>query len=218
MKTPRLVPPLRPAACVKTAALLALLSLLSACQQNPVLGTPKPVNPRLGGMNPGETYTVVNCPNISGTTCTINLVATAPTDGSNQCQVTLDSAVSLPKTLTTLVWKLQATDTTYEYRFRNAVLPEPAGYGVRLIDNLMYVAPATSSASIPMQPISMQPISMQPIWVQQVQQPDEVLFSRIQRDWPPRISAYDVYLEYRAKGARDWTRCNTYDPVIINRE
>ncbi len=208
MKTGRSEPSFRPGLVVKTVAALALLSLLAACQQNPVPSTPKPVNPRLGGMNPGETYTVVNCPNISGTTCTINLVATAPTDGSNQCQVTLDAAVSLPKTLATLVWKLQASDTTHEYRFRNAVLPEPAGYGVRLIDNLMYVAPAAGSASTP----------MQPIWVQQVQMPDEVLFSRIQRDWPPRISAYDVYLEYRAKGARDWTRCNTYDPIIINRE
>lgn len=208
MKTLPSRPVHRRAPFVKTAALLALLGLLSACQQTPVLGTPKPVNPRLGGMNPGETYTVVDCPNISGTTCTINVVATAPTDGSNQCQVTLDSAVSLPRTMATLVWKLTASDATHEYRFRSAVLPEPPGYGVRLIDNLMYVPPPASGASSP----------MQPIWVQQVQNPDEVLFSRIQRDWPPRISAYDVYLEYRVKGARDWTKCNTYDPVVINRE
>lgn len=203
---PLLPSPLR---LLKTAAAaLAVLGLLSACQHVPVTGAPTPVNPRLGGMNPNETYTVVNCQNISGTTCTINVVATAPIDGSNQCQVNLDSAVSLPRDMATLVWQLQATDATHEYRFRGAGPADPPGYGVRLIDNLMYVPPPVGSASAP----------MQPIWVQQLQQPDMVRFERVVRGWPPRISAYDVYLEYRLKGARDWTSCNTYDPIIINRE
>ena len=207
MKTARPEPSFRPGLVVKTVAGLALLSLLAACQQNPVLSAPKSANPRLGGMHPGETYTVVDCPNLSGTTCTITVVAAAPTGGGAVCHVSLDSAVSLPKTLTTLVWNLQPSDATYEYRFRSAIAPEPAGYGVRLIDNLMYVPP-TGGTSTP----------MQPIWVQQVQRADKVQFERIQRAWPPRISAYDVYLEYRVKGARDWTPCNTYDPIVINRE
>jgi hypothetical protein len=38
------------------------------------------------------------------------------------------------------------------------------------------------------------------------------------RTWPPRISAYDIFLEYRAIGARDWTACETWDPIIISRD
>jgi hypothetical protein len=208
MKNPSPQLSFRPGAVVKAVAGLALLSVLAACQQNPVVGAPQPVNPRLGGMNPGETYTVVNCPNLQGTVCTINVVAVAPPAGGDQCTVAMDGAVSLPKTLTTLRWQLQASDATHEYRFRGAGPADPPGYGVRLIDNLMYVPPPTGSASAP----------MQPIWVQQQQLPELVQFERIVRAWPPRISAYDVYLEYRLKGARDWTACNTWDPVVINRD
>ncbi len=208
MKTPGPFPPCPPAPFVKTAAVLALLGVLSACQQNPVMGTPAPVNPRLGGMNPGETYTVVDCPNLQGTVCTINVVAIAPPGGGDACTVNMASAVSLPAALSTLRWQLQASDATHEYRFRGAGPTDPPGYGVRLIDNLMYVPPPAASASSP----------MQPIWVQQLQQPEMVQFERVVRAWPPRISAYDVYLDYRLKGARDWTACKTWDPIVISRE
>lgn len=208
MNHPRPLPARRAARLLKPAAALALLGLLVACQQNPVVGTPAPPNPRLGGMNPGETYTVVDCPNLSGTTCTINVVAVAPPGGGDQCTVNMASAVSLPRNLTLLRWQLQESDATHEYRFRGAGPTDPPGFGVHLIDDLVYVPPPSPSASSP----------MQPIWAQTQSLPGLVEFQRYARSWPPRISAYDVYLDYRLKGAREWTACKTWDPIIINRD
>ena len=56
------------------------------------------------------------------------------------------------------------------------------------------------------------------IWEHQIDEPLRVQMERKVRDWPPRISAYDVYLQYQAKGAKDWTACKTWDPIIVNRD
>jgi hypothetical protein len=120
----------------------------------------------------------------------------------------MDAAVSVPKTTSTLRWELTASAGGFNYRFREPVPPEKPGFGVHLIDNQMYVAAAASAPSGP----------MQPIWVHQQAQPQLVQMERVVRDWPPRISAYDVYLEYQAAGAKSWTACKTWDPIVINRE
>ena len=45
-----------------------------------------------------------------------------------------------------------------------------------------------------------------------------VQLDRNVRTWPPPISAYDIFLEYRPVGGRDWTACETWDPIVINRD
>ena len=208
MKTPifRLRTVLAPAAA-------ALVALLSACQRSPEPASAvaaKAPPTLLGGLQPGDTVTVTNCSEPQPGTCSIAVVATAPASGSGDaCTVAVASAVSLPKTTATLRWVLQESDTTHNYRFRAAAGGEKPGFGVHLIDNLVYApAPPASAASSP----------MLPIWAAQVEQAGLVELSRTVRDWPPRISAYDVYLEYQAKGAKDWTACKTWDPIVINRD
>lgn len=210
-----LFPPVpRPA---RLAAAVAVLALLSACQKGPEpaaapasAAAAKVPPTRLGGLQPGDTVTVTNCAEPEAGVCVINLVATAPAGGTGDaCNVSMAEAVSLPRATGTLRWVLQESDAAYNYRFRAPAGTEPPGFGVHLIDNLMYApSPPASAASSP----------MQPIWVHQVEQPGMVQMSRTVRDWPPRISAYDVYLEYQAKGAREWTKCKTWDPLIINRD
>jgi hypothetical protein len=198
---------------------VATLMLLVACQKSPEPGAAPAPAPAvaarasiglLGGLQPGDTVTVTNCTEPQPGLCSIAVVATAPAGGSGDgCTVAMAEAVSLPKTAGTLRWVLQGADAGYSYRFRAAAGTEKPGFGVHLIDNLMYApAPPASAASSP----------MQPIWVTQVAQPGQVEMSRTVRAWPPRISAYDIYLEYQAKGARDWTACKTWDPIIINHD
>lgn len=211
-------PPLlfRAALC---ATALATLTVLSACQKSPERAAAPAAAPAAalkapiglrGGLQPGDTVTVINCTEPQPGVCSIAMIATAPAGGSGDaCTVAMAAAVSLPKTTGTLRWVLQESDAGYNYRFRAAAGTEVPGFGVHLIDNLMYVpAPPASAASSP----------MQPIWVHQVEQPLLVQMERLVRDWPPRISAYDVYLEYQAKGAKDWTACKTWDPIIINHD
>lgn len=204
--TPR--PLFRPVLCTTA---LAALALLSACQKSsePAAALKAPIGLR-GGLQPGDTVTVVNCSEPQPGVCSIAVVATAPPGGTGDaCTVAMAAAVSLPKATGTLRWVLQDSDAGYNYRFRAAAGTEPPGFGVHLIDNLMYApAPPASAASSP----------MQPIWVHQLGEPLLVQMERLVRDWPPRISAYDVYLEYQAKGAKDWTACKTWDPIIINHD
>ena len=199
-----------------SALTLGLALALAACQQAPTApgAAPPPGNPKLGGMRPGETYTVVDCPVMNGTktTCTIPLEVIPPASGiGSQCTVNLANAASLPKSLTQLQWKAAPPNgSTFEVRFRHA-LPDGQGpFGVDLTDDLVY-APA-SNATIP----------MADIWVPVPPGTDRTLvqFNRNHnlRTWPPRISAYDIFLEYRASGARDWTSCDTWDPIIISRD
>lgn len=199
------------------ATAAAVLVLMSACQKSPEpAAAPAPATavqakPVLkGGLQPGDTVTVTNCAEPQAGVCVINVVATAPAGGTGDaCNVAMAEAVSLPRATGTLRWLLQESDAGYNYRFRAPAGSEPPGFGVHLIDNLMYApSPPASAASSP----------MQPIWVHQVEQPGMVEMSRTVRDWPPRISAYDVYLEYQAKGAKGWTACKTWDPIIINHE
>lgn len=196
----------------------AAAAALAACQKAPeaapapaAASAPSPVaaasQPKiiLGGLQPGDTVTVSNCLEPQPGVCSIGVVATAPAGGSGDaCTVTVASAVSLPKTTATLRWQLTENDANYSYRFRAASGNEKPGFGIFLIDNDMY-APNASGP-------------MQPIWATQVQQPLQVEMSRTVRLWPPRISAYNVYLEYQAKGATAWTACKTWDPIIISRD
>ncbi|RVU43316.1 hypothetical protein [Rubrivivax rivuli] len=192
-------------------------ALLAACQKAPEAAPEKAPAPAeakpppviLGGLQPGDTVTVTDCPATQPGVCVIGLTATAPAGGSGDaCTVVMNAAVSVPRTTNTLRWQLTAGDANFNYRFREAAAGEPPGFGVHLIDNLMYVA---ASASAPASP-------MQPIWVPQQAQPQLVQMERVVRDWPPRISAYDVYLEYQAQGAKSWTPCKTWDPIVISRE
>ena len=196
------------AACCVAAAMLAACqkSPESAPTQTPAFAVPAPVT-ILGGLQPGDTVSVVNCSEPQPGTCSIAVVATAPAGGTGDgCTVAVASAVSLPKTTATLRWQLQTSDTTHNFRFRAAAGTEKPGFGVRLIDNDIYAPePAASSP-------------MRPIWVPQVTEPGLVEMSRTVRSWPPRISAYDLYLDYQAKGAKDWTACKTWDPIIVNRD
>jgi hypothetical protein len=215
MKTP-VIPHTRLVICLAAAA------LISACQKSPApAAAPSAASAAStaaltaqrslrGGLQPGDTVTVTNCAEPQPGVCTIAVVATAPAGGTGEaCNVVMAEAVSLPRTTSTLRWALQGSDAGYNYRFRAAAGTEPPGFGVHLIDNLMYApAPPASAASSP----------MQPIWVHQLEQPQLVQMERLVRDWPPRISAYDVYLEYQAKGAKDWTACKTWDPIIINHD
>jgi hypothetical protein len=209
-RTPR--PLLRPALCITA---LAALLVLAACQKSPepaaapAAAAKAPVGLR-GGLQPGDTVTVTNCTESQPGVCRIAVVATAPAGGTGDaCTVVMAEAVSVPRTTGTLRWELVPGDANYDYRFRAAAGTEAPGFGVHLIDNLMYApSPPASAASSP----------MQPIWVHQLEQPLLVQMERLVRDWPPRISAYDVYLEYQAKGARAWTACKTWDPIVINHD
>ena len=214
MKTPAPFTRLMLAVAVAVGA----ATTLAACQKAPeaasasaaasapvAVDAARPPNTILGGLQPGDTVTVTNCQQPQPGVCSIGVVATAPAGGSGDaCTVTLASAVSLPTSTATLRWQLTENDTNYSYRFRAAAGNEKPGFGVYLIDNFMY-APAASGP-------------MQPIWATQVQQPGQVEMSRTVRQWPPRISAYNVYLEYQAKGATVWTACKTWDPIIISRD
>ena len=214
MNTHPLAPFRRFASRASCAAALAALALLSACQKRPepaAAPVAAQAPPSLkGGLQPGDTVTVVNCNEAQPGVCVIGVTATAPAGGTgNACTVVMNAAVSLPKTTSTLRWELVASDASYNYRFRAPTGTEPPGFGVHLIDNLMYApAPPASAASSP----------MQPIWEHQIDEPLRVQMERKVRDWPPRISAYDVYLQYQAKGAKDWTACKTWDPIIVNRD
>ena len=202
------------------ATAVAALTVLSACQKSPeTVAAPSTAVPAkapvtiLGGLQPGDTVTVTNCIQPQPGLCSIAVLATAPAGGSGDaCTVAVASAVSLPKTTGTLRWVLQQGDANFDYRFRAAAGTEKAGFGVHIIDNLIY-APAPPASAAP--PASS---PMQPIWVTQVAQPGQVEMSRTVREWPPRISAYDVYLEYQGKGASGWTACKTWDPIIISRD
>lgn len=220
MKTPPSHPPLSHPQHPHTARASRLglaavaLAALSACQKAPEAAPAAKTPPvLLGGLQPGDTVTVVNCTEPQPGVCTIAVVVTAPPGGSGDaCTVAMASAVSLPRTTATLRWQLRPSDANYNYRFREGAAGQ--GFGVHLIDNLMY-DPASEAASAPA-PAASSP--MRPIWVPQVGQPDLVEMARVVRIWPPRISAYDVFLDYQAKGSEGWTACKTWDPIVINHE
>lgn len=209
-----------PPLTVRSALCVVALAGLGACQAPPTMSGPSAgaaagsaiaVNsPRLGLSDTAVIY-INPCVESPAGVCSIPITAIAPANGTgNVCDVAVASGVSLARSTVTLRWVLQPTSGDFEFRFRSAIPPgDKPGFGIRLRDNDSYQPEGVPPGANP----------MKPIWQPQTAQPQLVEMARTVRQWPPRMSAYDVYLEYKPKGiSRDWTACRTWDPIIVNRD
>lgn len=181
---------------------MATVGLLSACAAVPRSAE----NTRLQtkGMKDGTVYTLTTCPLSAAMVCEIVVSAKPPTSArSGDCTMELRAAAIIPKQTQKLVWSLKSVDPAYEFQFRQGSNKHGSAFGILLIDNKYFESTAADNA---------------PIWVPSAPTPAQVEMTRASITFPPRISAYDILVEYRADKTNPWTQCDNWDPMIINRD